>query len=66
MSTSDLLQVIALSSVLTLALVVFFKSFWRLLTALLRGCLRPRYLKSKGLRRRVSATTVKGESDEPA
>lgn len=66
MSTSDLLQVIALSSVLTLALVVFFRSFSRSLTTLLRSCLRPRYLKSKGLRRRMSATTAKGEPDEPA
>lgn len=66
MSISELLQIVAVISALTLALFLLLNSFWRQIKAAVRGCLRPRYLKSQGVRRRLSITTVKSESDESA
>lgn len=64
MRLSELLQIIAISSALTLALFLLLSSFWRQIKSTLRGCLRPRYLKQKGVRRRLSAASAKRESNE--
>jgi cellulose biosynthesis operon protein BcsF/YhjT len=61
---SELLQIIAVGSALTLALAFLLNSFWRQIKGTLQGWLRPRYLKSQGVRRRLSVTPVKSESDE--
>ncbi|WP_416424600.1 cellulose biosynthesis protein BcsF [Pseudomonas sp. App30] len=62
MSYFELIQVIALSSLLTLALVVALTRFGRHLAAIVQAVLPARYLKSRGVRRRAPA---KSEPHEP-
>ncbi|MDI3358473.1 cellulose biosynthesis protein BcsF [Pseudomonas sp. UYIF39] len=62
MSYSELIQVIGLSSLLTLALIVVLIRFGRHFLAVVQGLLPPRYLKSCGVRRRVPAQS---EPHEP-
>ncbi|WP_455920825.1 cellulose biosynthesis protein BcsF [Pseudomonas putida] len=62
MSYSDLLQVIGLTSLLTLALVVTLMRCGRHLRATVQSLLPPRYLKPRGVRRRAP---VKSEPHEP-
>jgi len=62
MNFNELLQVIGLSSLLTLALIVALMRFGRYVLAVLQALLPPRYLKSRGVRRRAP---VKSERHEP-
>ncbi|MFJ2363450.1 cellulose biosynthesis protein BcsF [Pseudomonas sp. NPDC087697] len=62
MSYSELIQVIGLSSLLTLALIVVLTRFGRHLLAFVQSLLPPRYLKSRGVRRRAP---VQSEPHEP-
>ncbi len=55
MNFAELIQVIGLSALLTLALIVALTRFGRHLLAVVQALLPPRYLKSKGVRRRVPA-----------
>ncbi|MCY1393904.1 celllulose biosynthesis operon protein BcsF/YhjT [compost metagenome] len=55
MNFTELLQVVAVSSFLTLALVLLLCSLWRRMKAGSRRLLPPRYLQSKGVRRRSAA-----------
>lgn len=52
MNFSQLLQVVAVSSVLTLALVLLLVNLWRRIKSGSHRILPLRYLKSKGVRRR--------------
>ncbi|WP_447791623.1 MULTISPECIES: cellulose biosynthesis protein BcsF [Pseudomonas] len=61
MSYPELLQVIAVSSLLTLALALLLRSVWRQGQALLQSLLPPRYLKPHRSSRRPS-TQVTGEA----
>lgn len=54
MSYSELLQVIAASSLLTLASTLLLRGFWRQGRAWLQCFLPPRYLKSRRAPRRAS------------
>ena len=54
MSYYELLQVIASSSLLTLALILLLRGFWRQERAWLQGLLPPRYLKAHRVSRRAS------------
>lgn len=62
MSYPELIQVIGLSSLLTLALFVVLTRFGRHFLAVVQGLLPPRYLKSRGVRRRAPA---RSEPHEP-
>ncbi|WP_312830583.1 cellulose biosynthesis protein BcsF [Pseudomonas rhodesiae] len=62
MSYFELIQVIGLSSLLTLALVVALMRFGRDLAVIVQSLLPARYLKSRGVRRRAQA---KSEPHEP-
>ncbi|PBJ12991.1 hypothetical protein BSF43_19460 [Pseudomonas ogarae] len=62
MSYSELIQVIGLSSLLTLALIVVLIRFGRHFLSVVQGLLPPRYLKSRGVRRRAPAQS---EPNEP-
>lgn len=62
MNYSELIQVIGLSSLLTLALIVILIRFGRYFLSVVQGLLPPRYLKSRGVRRR---TPVQSEPHEP-
>ncbi|MCY1393714.1 hypothetical protein D3C76_1743470 [compost metagenome] len=53
MNFTELLQVAAVSSFLTLALVLLLGSLWRRIRSGSRRLLAPRYLKSKGVRKRA-------------
>jgi cellulose biosynthesis operon protein BcsF/YhjT len=53
MNFSELLQVVAVSSFLTLALVLLLGSILRRLKAGSRRVLPPRYLQSRGVRKRA-------------
>ncbi|WP_390897902.1 cellulose biosynthesis protein BcsF [Pseudomonas citri] len=54
MSYYELLQVIASSSLLTLALIQLLRGFWRQGRAWLQGLLPPRYLKPHRMPRSTS------------
>ncbi|GID08689.1 cellulose biosynthesis protein BcsF [Pseudomonas sp. 008] len=62
MSYSELLQVIGLSSLLTLALILVLARVGRHLLDVVQGFLPPRYLKSGGVRRRAPARSEPHES----
>ena len=67
MSYSELIQVISLSSLLTLALIMVLARVGRRVLDGVQGLLPPRYLKSRGGRRRASVgDAVQGEPHEPA
>ncbi|UZE21533.1 cellulose biosynthesis protein BcsF [Pseudomonas sp. B21-056] len=55
MSYHELLQVIAASSLLTLALTLLLRAFWRQGWDWLQSLLPPRYLKPRPVLRRASA-----------
>jgi cellulose biosynthesis operon protein BcsF/YhjT len=63
MSYSELIQVIGLSSLLTLALIVVLIRFGRHFLTAVQGLLPPRYLKSQGVRHRVPSQS---KPHEPA
>ncbi|MGF6400252.1 cellulose biosynthesis operon protein BcsF/YhjT [Pseudomonas frederiksbergensis] len=58
MNLFELLQVIAVSSLLTLACVWLSRSVWHQGQALLQSLLPPRYLKSRRSPRRTSTPVV--------
>ena len=62
MSYSELIQVIGLSSLLTLAQIVVLISFGRRFLTVVKGLLPPRYLKSRGVRSRAPAQSKPHES----
>ncbi|WP_338526179.1 cellulose biosynthesis protein BcsF [Pseudomonas batumici] len=62
MSYSELIQVIGLSCLLTLALIMVLTRLGRRFLAIVQGLLPPRYLKSRGVRRRAPAQS---EPHEP-
>jgi len=57
MNFSELLQVAAISSFLTLALILLLGSSWRWIKSASHRLLPPRYLKSRGVRTRSSVDT---------
>lgn len=66
MTYSDLLQVIAASSLLTLTMALFISRFSQRIKHELERYAAPRYLKSRGVRRRKPQPTVSSEVHEPS
>ena len=66
MMYSELLQVIAASSLLTLALALLLSRFSQRIRRELERYLRPRYLKSRGVRRRTTSQPAQSEPHEPS
>ncbi|WP_030130657.1 cellulose biosynthesis protein BcsF [Pseudomonas sp. QTF5] len=66
MMYSELLQVIAASSLLTLALALLLSRFSQRIRHGLERYLRPRYLKSRGVRRRTTPQPAQSEPHEPS
>lgn len=62
MNYSELIQVMGLSSLLTLALTVILIMWGRFFVSLVQSLLPPRYLKCRGVRRRAP---VQNEPHEP-
>ncbi|WP_204126542.1 cellulose biosynthesis protein BcsF [Pseudomonas ogarae] len=58
MNLFELFQLIAVSSLLTLACVWLLRSVWRQGQALLQSLLPPRYLKPRRLPRRASTSVI--------
>jgi cellulose biosynthesis operon protein BcsF/YhjT len=61
MNYAELIQVIGLSALLSLAAFVSLMRFGRVLLAVIQALLPPRYLKSRGVRRRSPAKSVPHE-----
>lgn len=64
MNYDELLQVIAASSLLTLALILLLRGFWRKGRTWLQGFLAPRYLKPHRVSRRASTRLPPGTPHE--
>ncbi|HCS41857.1 MAG TPA: cellulose biosynthesis protein BcsF [Pseudomonas sp.] len=65
MMYSQLLQVIAASCLMTLALVLLLRAVQQRLQRWSRRHLSPRYLKPCGVRRRAPAAQAASDTDEP-
>lgn len=65
MMYSQLLQVIAASCLMTLALVLLLRAVRQRLQRWFQRLLSPRYLKPCGVRRRAPAAPAASDTDEP-
>ncbi|MDG6400108.1 cellulose biosynthesis protein BcsF [Pseudomonas quasicaspiana] len=66
MKYAELLQVIAASCLMTVALMLVLGRFHLSLKLWFQRYLPPRYLKPRGVRRRVSAAPTVGDAHDPS
>jgi cellulose biosynthesis operon protein BcsF/YhjT len=64
MNYSQLLQVIAASCLMTVALMLVLRSLLQRFNRLLQQYLSPRYLQSRGVRRRKPVSPVESDAHE--